>query len=163
MSLLFSMWKPFAVQIVDLAKQNSSLHRWELRKPAVCEFCAAFTLLSDLRICRVTYKLIHMNDNLRRDSGLDGYRHRDKFPCEKFRLPSDLTWKLSDCHLPAKHIADKLTVMLQAQAIMAEYQRVLKFLTSPSPPTTHLYACAHRHLWNLGNLHTALKQDFLDS
>lgn len=62
--------------------------------------------------------------------------------------------------------ADKLMLMLQAQAIMAEYQRVLKFLTSLSPPTTPLCACAHRHgrnLGDLGNLHTALKQGALSS
>lgn len=30
-----------------------------------------------------------------RDTVLDGYRHRDKFPHDKFGLPSGLTWKRS--------------------------------------------------------------------
>lgn len=51
--------------------------------------------------------------------------------------------------------------MLQAQAIMVQYQRILKCLTSLSPSTTHLCAYTHRHLCNLGYLHIALKQDFL--
>lgn len=98
-----------------------------------------------------------MNENLRRHSGLDGYRHRDKFPRGKFGLSSGLRLKLS---FSSKAHADRLTLILQEKAIIVQYQRILKCLTSLSPPTTHLCAYAHRHLCNLSYLRIALKQDF---